>query len=52
MQRLPLFGLPGKRSKQVVKALSDVSFDLARCEAIGLVGESGSGKTTIVTRWR
>lgn len=30
----------------IVKALDDVSFDLAEGESLGLVGESGCGKTT------
>jgi peptide/nickel transport system ATP-binding protein len=29
----------------VLPAVADVSFELARCEVLGLVGESGSGKT-------
>ena len=39
-------GLFGQIAGQV-KAVSDVSFTLARGEAFGLAGESGSGKSTI-----
>jgi len=35
------------RNKSFVRAVDDVSFDIKKCETVGLVGESGCGKSTV-----
>lgn len=37
----------GRRKKAIVHAVSDISFDIAEGEFVGLVGESGCGKSTV-----
>lgn len=39
-------GLLGGK-KQIVRAVNDVSFEVARGQSLGLVGESGCGKSTV-----
>ncbi|WP_116133411.1 ABC transporter ATP-binding protein [Tropicimonas sp. IMCC34043] len=46
-KHFPVGGGPFRRPPVAVKAIDDISFEIAQGEVVGLVGESGSGKTTV-----
>jgi peptide/nickel transport system ATP-binding protein len=45
-KHFPLKGRLFSRSRHIVQAVDDVSFDVNRSETLGIVGESGCGKST------
>jgi|LSQX01.3.fsa_nt_gb lipopolysaccharide transport system ATP-binding protein len=47
-ERLAQLVLPGARGRGDFQALSDVSFDVRRGEAVGIIGRNGSGKSTLL----
>jgi len=46
VKNLKMYFQAGKRSKNFVKAVDNVSFSVMKGKTLGLVGESGCGKTT------